>query len=235
MPTYPTTPYSRSSSGPIVLEPSSEAATYGLFALAMLVTVIGVFLGIANATVLLTSGMMTMFLIAELALVFTSQWWMRSSPLNILLFIAFPFLSGLTITPYILMVLAGYVNGGAILANALIATVGVAGSAAILALVIQVDLSGIGRTLLYGLIGLLVLGIMQIFIPSFRTGGGELLISGLGIVIFAGFTAFDLQRIKMMGRAGVNPFMLALSLYLDIFNLFLFLLRFMMVLSGRRR
>ena len=43
------------------------------------------------------------------------------------------------------------------------------------------------------------------------------------------------QRIESQGRMGANPFMLALSLYLDIFNLFLFILRFMTALSGNRR
>jgi FtsH-binding integral membrane protein len=54
-------------------------------------------------------------------------------------------------------------------------------------------------------------------------------------VIFALFTAVDIQRVKMLGRYGANPFLLALSLYLDIFNLFLYILRFMLALSGDRR
>ena len=73
------------------------------------------------------------------------------------------------------------------------------------------------------------------FIPALRTTQFELILSGLGITVFAVFTAFDLQRIQRLGKMGVNPFMLALSLYLDIFNLFLYVLRFMLVLSGDRR
>ena len=86
-----------------------------------------------------------------------------------------------------------------------------------------------------GLIGLLVLSVLQIFVPAFRTTGFELMLSGGGVVIFAIFTAIDLQRVAEQSRSGANPFLMALSLYLDIFNLFLFILRFMLVIAGDRR
>ena len=65
-------------SRPIVLTPSTEAKVYGLFALALALTVVGTFLGIANARILIGSGVQFFFLIAELALIFTSGLWMRS-------------------------------------------------------------------------------------------------------------------------------------------------------------
>ncbi|ALM09620.1 MAG TPA: hypothetical protein DEB30_04980 [Candidatus Peribacter riflensis] len=222
-------------SRPIVLTPSTEAKVYGLFALALALTVVGTFLGIANARILIGSGVQFFFLIAELALIFTSGLWMRSSPLNIILFAAFPLLSGLTIAPYILYVLAGYANGAAILLNALLATVFMAAGSAVFALTTKADLSGMGRMLLMGLIGLIVIAILQVFVPALRTGGAEVLIAGVGVVLFAAFTAYDVQRVQTLGRLGANPFLLALSLYLDLFNLFLYILRFMLALSGNRR
>jgi FtsH-binding integral membrane protein len=89
--------------------------------------------------------------------------------------------------------------------------------------------------LVFALIGLLVLSLMQLFLPAFRTSQMELLLSGAGVVIFAGFLTYDLQRIQAVSRYGVSPFLLALSLYLDIYNLFMYVLRLMTAISGDRR
>lgn len=222
-------------SRPITLEPSSEAKVYGLFALALGLTVVGIFLGLTYAQTLIGTGVQVLFLFAELILIVTSRFWVRFSPLNVFLFAVFPLLSGVTVAPYILYVLAGYVNGAAILLNATLSTVFMAAASAVFALTTKADLSGIGRMLFMALIGLIVIALLQFFIPAFRTGGAELLISGVGIILFAGFTAYDVQRVQALGRQGVSPFFLALSLYLDIFNLFLYILRFMLALSGRRQ
>jgi len=80
------------------------------------------------------------------------------------------------------------------------------------------------NVLLLGILGLLFVGLLQAFFPGLRGGTVEIVVSAAGVVLFALFTAFDLQRIAAMGRAGANPFLLALSLYLDIFNLFLYVL-----------
>ena len=220
---------------PIAVEPSTEAKVFGLFALALGLTLVGVILGMAYAPLFLASGVQIVFLVAELLLIFTSRLWMQRSPLNIVLFGLFPLLSGITITPYILYVLAGYVNGSRILLNALSATVFMAAASGVFAFTTKKDLSVLGRALFLGLLGLIFLAVLQIFFPGLRGRGSELLISGGGVVLFALFTAFDIQRVRAMGRLGANPFLLALSLYLDIFNLFLYILRFMIALSGNRR
>ncbi|MBI1813216.1 Bax inhibitor-1 family protein [Candidatus Peregrinibacteria bacterium] len=222
-------------SRPIVLSPSVEAQVYGLFALAMGLSVAGVLIGIQFANQLLTTGMAFLFVIVEFAIILTSRWWMERSPLNYLLFGVFPLLSGITVTPYILYVLIGYANGASILINALVATTFMAAASAVLARTLQWNLAGMGRSLMIGVIGLIALGVLQIIFPGLRTGPAELIVSGLGIVIFALFLAFDIQRIQQMARVGANPFLMALSLYLDIFNLFLYVLRFMLALSGNRR
>ncbi len=222
-------------SRPLALEKSTESQVYGLFALAMGLTVVGVYFGLQFSTVLLGAGLHIFFLIAELALILTSRWWMDKSPLNILLFGLFPLLSGFTVTPYILMVLTGYANGGSILLNALSATVCMGAAAALFARTTSWNLGVFSKALFMGLIGLIVLSLFQIFVPALRTPQFELMLSGAGIVIFAIFLAVDLQRVAQASRMGANPFMLALSLYLDIFNLFLYVLRFMTALSGDRR
>lgn len=226
--------FSTSRSNPIVLSASTQSQVYGLFTLAMALTFLGVFFGMNFAQYLLSTGLHVMFAIAELAIIFTATWWSRKEPLNYILFALFPVFSGITITPYILMVLAGYANGSQILFNAVGATVFMSLSAVVLARIAP-NLAAFGKALFFAVIGLLVMSLLQIFVPALQTQGMELLISGAGIVIFALFTAFDLQRIERLGAVGASPFLLALSLYLDIFNLFIYILRFMTALSGERR
>jgi uncharacterized protein len=99
----------------------------------------------------------------------------------------------------------------------------------------QRDLSPIGSFLVMGLFGLILAMLVQFFLQS---PGLNFAISAIGVLIFAGLTAWDTQRIKEMYSAqddgtatGRKAVMGALSLYLDFINLFLFLLRFM----GNRR
>lgn len=93
------------------------------------------------------------------------------------------------------------------------------------------DLSGFGTFLIMGVIGLIVASIANVFIGS---GPLAFVISGLGVLIFAGLTAYDTQRLKndyqylrgteYMGKAVI---MGATSLYLDFVNMFMFLLQFL--------
>jgi uncharacterized protein len=95
----------------------------------------------------------------------------------------------------------------------------------------QRDLSAIGSFMTMGLIGLIIAMLVNMFLKS---TGLDFVISAAGVLIFAGLTAWDTQRIKEMydpmedgtivGRKAV---MGALSLYLDFINLFLFMLRFL--------
>ncbi|MEK7591573.1 MAG: Bax inhibitor-1 family protein [Patescibacteria group bacterium] len=220
---------------PVLLSASTEAQVYLLFAFAMGLTAVGAFFGVALASALLATGAHFFLLILELAIIFTSGWWSRRTPWNYILFALFPLFSGITITPYILYVLLGYANGASILMNALASTTFLSAAAAVFARTTRINLGGLAQALLLGLLGLIVLGLLQVFFPALRSGQFELMLSGGGVLLFATFLAFDLQRIQQLGRAGANPFQLALSLYLDIFNLFLYVVRFMIALSGNRR
>jgi uncharacterized protein len=93
------------------------------------------------------------------------------------------------------------------------------------------DLSGMGTFLIMGLVGLIVAMVINIFLQS---GTMALVISAVGVLIFAGLTAYDTQRIKSMyayvadsDLVGKTVIMGALSLYLDFVNMFQFLLSFM--------
>ena len=95
----------------------------------------------------------------------------------------------------------------------------------------QRDLSPIGSFLVMGLFGLILAMVVNMFLKS---TGLDFAISAIGVLIFAGLTAWDTQRIKEMYSvnddgtvAGRKAVMGALTLYLDFINLFLFLLRFL--------
>ncbi len=94
------------------------------------------------------------------------------------------------------------------------------------------DLSGFGTFLIMGVIGLLVAMLLNAFI--FQSGVMAMAISAIGVLIFAGLTAYDTQQIKSIyfhvagsDMAGKAAIMGALTLYLDFINMFQFLLSFM--------
>lgn len=93
------------------------------------------------------------------------------------------------------------------------------------------SLSGMGSFLIMGLFGLIIASIVNIFLQS---SAMQFAISAIGVLIFAGLTAYDTQKIKEMyfdgddvAVAGRKAIMGALTLYLDFINLFTFLLQFL--------
>ncbi|MFA5799330.1 MAG: Bax inhibitor-1 family protein [Candidatus Peribacteraceae bacterium] len=230
----PSMPISQVSS-PVILR-RWVAQAYWLMTFAMVMTLVGVFAGMTFAMPIIASGWIFAFFLAEVVLVFSARAWVRSPPLNYVLFALFPFLSGLTLTPILIGVLTGYVNGASILLNAVVSSALLVAASAVVANIASANLGGIsGRFLFNALIGLLVFGLLQLFIPAMRGPAIEMIVSGAGIIVFALFLAYDIQRLQRDASLGESPFLLALSLYLDIFNLFLYVLRFMMALSGQRR
>ena len=93
------------------------------------------------------------------------------------------------------------------------------------------DLSGWGTFLIMGVVGLFIAMLINLFLQSTAM---HLMISAIGVLVFAGLTAYDTQKIKsmyahvagtdMMGKVVI---MGALNLYLDFINMFMFLLSFM--------
>jgi len=97
------------------------------------------------------------------------------------------------------------------------------------------DLSGFGSFLFMGLIGIIIAGVVNIFLQS---SAMHFVISVVGVLVFVGLTAYDTQKIKAMysevddsEMQGKKAIMGALTLYLDFINLFMMLLR----LFGDRR
>ena len=99
------------------------------------------------------------------------------------------------------------------------------------------DISGWGSFLFMGVIGLILASLLNLgwaYFTGAPIEGFDLVISGLGVLIFAGLTAYDTQRLKndyayLRGTQFVGKAVIlgATSLYLDFINMFMFLLRFL--------
>jgi len=90
------------------------------------------------------------------------------------------------------------------------------------------DLAPVARVCFWALLALIVAGIVLIFV---HIPGGDLIYSVLGLVIFAGFTMFDFQRLRVSKDMSAAP-LLAASIFLDVLNVFLF---FLEIFSGGER
>jgi len=116
------------------------------------------------------------------------------------------------------------------IASVFIITAGTFGAMALLGYTTKTDLTHFGSILYMGLIGIIIASIANYFMQSARM---DYIISIIGVLIFTGLTAYDVQKIKRIGQgleygdvtANKLVIMGALSLYLDFINLFLFMLR----------
>jgi FtsH-binding integral membrane protein len=188
------------------------AATAALFAL-------GAWLG-RN----LTGGIGIVFFIAAFACLIAMRFSARRSQqqLTVGLLAAFGLLIGLAVAPTIAYYgsmdpQALWQAGGA--TALFIAGFGAAGYAT------RRDLTAIARVSFWALLALIVFGIVLIFV---NIPHGDLVYSVLGLVIFAGFTMFDFQRLRTNTDVTSAPF-LAASIFLDVLNVFLF---FLEIFSG---
>jgi FtsH-binding integral membrane protein len=168
-------------------------------------------------------------LFAQLGLVmaFSSMAVRVSTAAAALMFFAYAALTGVTFSTLFLVYTASSIAGTFFVTAGAFAGLSVFGAAT------KRDLSAIGRFALFAIIGIVLASLVNMFM---RSSGLDLLISVVGVVLFAGLTAYDTQRLKEIFRSGGSvanlPLVGALTLYLDFINMFLFLLRF---LGDRRR
>jgi len=180
------------------------------------------------ARVFLTGGLLAWILmLAPLAIVFAMSFGANRFAKSTLqmLYWGFAVLMGLSLSTIFLVY-----TGGSIAAT-FFATAGAFAGLSLVGYTTKKDLSAFGTFLIMGVVGLIVASVINMFVQS---PGLMWAISFLGVLIFAGLTAYDTQRLKvsyytMRGTewAGKMIVLGALSLYLDFINMFLFLLRFM--------
>ena len=171
-------------------------------------------------------GYIVMF--APLIMVFVIGGAMRrlSSGVLMILFVVYAALMGMSLS---FIFLAYTMSSIAVTFGVTAATFGVM---ALVGYTTSTDLTKFGSIMMMGLIGIIIASVINWFLQSESM---DYIISIIGVLIFTGLTAYDVQKIKRIG-AGVEygaentkklAIMGALNLYLDFINLFLFLLRFL--------
>ncbi|WP_300600371.1 Bax inhibitor-1/YccA family protein [Niabella sp.] len=156
-----------------------------------------------------------------------------SAPVLMALLLAYSAINGISFS-FILLAYTSTSVFGCFLTAALMF-----GVMAVMGYTTKQDLTSMGRIMMMGLIGIIIASIVNFFLKSDSMG---YIISFIGVIVFTGLTAYDVQKLKRIGE-GIDQegnviagdvkklaIMGALSLYLDFINLFLMLLR----LFGRR-
>jgi hypothetical protein len=139
------------------------------------------------------------------------------------LFILFSIVNGLTLS------LIFFAFSFASIFKTFLITAAVFGAMSVYGYLTNRDLTKFGSMLFMALIGIIICSVINIFWANSTL---EWIISGVGVLIFIGLTAWDTQKIKQMAamNMGISNGSLAtwgaLSLYLDFINLFIYLLRF---------
>ena len=178
------------------------------------------------------TGWGTLAIFSPLAFVLAMRFGLNrlSYPVLALIFVTYAAVTGVSLS----LILAIYTSSSVL--SVFITSSVVFGVMAIAGYTTSQDLTKMGSLLIMLLIGIVVASVVNMFIHS---SGLEMLISYIGVAVFVGLTAYDVQKLKNIGAgleygdatASKMALMGGLTLYLDFINLFLFLLR----IFGRRR
>src|SRR5687767_12704791 len=203
--------------------------TYMLLALTMVPTVIGAFIGMSSAGIIMASPIISTLVM--LAAVIGLQFAIaanRNSGIGVALLLLMTGLLGWWLGP-ILNVALSMKNGMALVGYAAAGTGIIFFAMGFLAQTIKRDLGFMGKFLFVGMIALLIAMFANMFlqIPALA-----LTISTLVIVVFSMFLVYDLQRIMRGGET--NYVMATTSVYLSLFNIFANLLHLLLALAGDR-
>jgi modulator of FtsH protease len=216
----------------VVLDQNSVIRnTYWLLALSMLPTVAGAFLGTSMnfASFYRTSPIMAPLLMfaAMFGMLFVVSA-LRNSGWGIVAVFGFTFVSGVMLAP-MLQHAAGLKNGGQLVALAGGMTAAVFFVMAAIATLSKRDFSFLGKFLFVGVILLIVASIANLF---FQVPALAITISAVAVLIFSMYLLHDLSQIVKGGQN--NYIMATISLFLDIFNIFVNILNLLLIFTGQR-
>jgi modulator of FtsH protease len=214
------TTYDRmSGTGALAQRNSVLRNTYWLLALSLVPTVLGAWLGVSTG---ITRQMGTgLSLIVFFGGAFAFIWGIernKNNGLGVALLLGFTFFMGVMLSRLVGAVL-GFSNGASLVAYAFGTTAVVFAAMATLASVIKRDLSGMGKFLGVGAILLFVGLLLNIF---FQSTAAMLAMSVIGAGLFSAYILYDLKRIIDGGET--NYVSATLSIYLDVYNVFQFVL-----------
>lgn len=200
----------------------------------LIITTVAAFLTVSNLGFmfeLIWSGAYTFLLIAELVVVLINSWAISKNNLGLaaVLFAVYSIINGVTLSVVLYAAEIGTVQ------DAFLAAAIIFGVMAAYGYFSKKDLSSIGSICTMGLMGVIVVSLLNAFI--FKSSGMDLVVDYIVVLLFVGITAFDMYRMKQMaldgGEEEVNRIALftGMQLYLDFINLFLRLIRIM----GKKR
>jgi FtsH-binding integral membrane protein len=209
---------------------SFMAGTYRWMVLGLAVTGGAVLvIGLSPPLALLAAKLRWLLFFAQLGVVFAFSFLLRRLPAPAAgaMFLFYALLVGATFSGLLFAV------GPALVGQAFFVSAGAFAGLSLWASVTKRDLSGWGTFLLVGLIGIVLAGVVNLFVGS---GMIAFVASCAGVVVFGGLTAYDTQRLRALAAEGhgtpTRAIHGALMLYLDFINLFLSVLS---LSSGRRR
>lgn len=147
-----------------------------------------------------------------------------SYPVLLFLFLLFSAVMGMSIS----YIFVAYTESS--IFSTFLAASGMFGTMALVGYTTKTDLTKFGSIMMMGLVGILIAGLINMFMQSDTM---SYIISFIGVLVFTGLTAYDVQKLKNIGAgvelgtasAGKLVIMGALNLYLDFINLFLMMLR----------
>ena len=200
--------------------------TYQLLAASLLAATAGAYIG-TNSASLLSGGAYWIAVIAEFACLFGLMYARKNAKLALILLFAFTFISGLVLGP----TLARYIGAGMgnVITQAFLMTTVAFGGLSVFAMNTKRDFSAMGKFLFIALIVIVVASLINIFVGSSML---SLAVSGAGALIFSAYILYDTQNI--IRGAYDSPVLAAVSLYLDILNLFISLLHILGALNNNK-
>ncbi|MBD5106163.1 MAG: Bax inhibitor-1/YccA family protein [Lachnospiraceae bacterium] len=214
-----------------ILAEEVVAKSFLFMVVALLITAYASLTTSPEIAIRLLTGYNFYFLLgAELLIVLVSNWAVRmnNAILAGVLFAVYSYLTGVTFSILFMVFTTTSITTIFLLTAALF------GIMAVYGLATKKDLTSVGSLCFMGLIGIILAGVVNMFL---RNSMFDTIISAIGVLVFVGLTAYDTQKIKKMvaysndGNVLTLALMGAFELYLDFINLFLKLLR----LFGKRR
>lgn len=200
----------------------------GLLAFSFIFASIGTFFGISIGLSFTASWMMAL---GGMVVLFALNFLIEKPGINLILLYLFTFLEGMSLAPLIGYLLGGEV-GRTILTQAFLTTAITSLGLGAYAWTTKRDFSRLGDYLFFGVILLIVAGLVQFF---FRAPLFVLIVSVVGIVIFSGYVLYYVQQAKYMADTTPNAIGLTASLFITVLNLFLYILQLLMLLTGNDR
>jgi FtsH-binding integral membrane protein len=200
--------------------------TYGLVFLSVIITVLGAAFAFSQPP--LMAAVARHPIISMLALfvpLIMAQRAARDFPKNVILTGIFTFVEGIFIAPFLYLAER---NAPGVSGQAALLTLGAFGVLSLYAVFSKRDFSAWGSFFIVGLVVLLIASVINVFVASAAAG---LWIAAIGVLVFSGLLVFDTWRIVRSGQYGPDDYVLAaVNIYLDLLNMFLFIIT---LLGGR--